>query len=48
MLLSSLAAKCKQKTSITAKTQPILKKSREYFKGLRNKPILVIKVTVYI
>ena len=48
MLLLSLAAKRKQKASTTAKTQPILKKGRGCSKGLRNKPILIIKVTVYI
>ena len=43
-----LQLKRKQKVSTAAEIQPILKKGREYPKGLRNKPMLTVRVTVYI
>ena len=48
MLLPSLTAKREQKASAATKTQPMLKKGRGCLKGLKNKPMFAVKVTVYI
>ena len=44
----ALQLKCKWKASVTAKIQPVLKKGRRCFKGLKNKLILTVRVIVYI
>ena len=44
----ALQPKCKRKTSTTTKIQPVLKKSRGYPKGLKNKLTLAVRVIVYI